>query len=268
MRVYLLSDVHVDYAGNMAWLAGLSNADYRDDMLLLAGDLSDLPRLLERALHLLVRKFSRVFFVPGNHELWVRRCKTADSIAKFDKVLAIAEDSGASTRSWQSDRLRIVPLFAWYDYSFGPPGDLLTASWTDFHACAWPRGENPASITERFLAMNPQCDPDSSRFVISFSHFLPRIDVMPDHIPVRQRYLYPVLGSRRLGLQVNRLRPNVHAYGHSHVNQRCRIDGVEYVNNAYGYPSETGISRKALISVYADDASPDSDAPPESESAR
>lgn len=262
MRVYLLSDIHVDYAGNMDWLAGLSNTDYRDDVLLLAGDVSDLPRLLERALNLLVRKFDRVFFVPGNHELWVRRCKTADSIAKFDKVLAIAEDCGASTRPWQSDRLRIVPLFAWYDYSFGAPGDLLTASWTDFHACVWPRGESPASITERFLAMNPSCTPDPDRFVISFSHFLPWIDVMPDHIPVRQRYLYPVLGSRRLGLQVNRLRPDVHAYGHSHVNQRCHIDGVEYVNNAYGYPSETGISRKALISIYGDGPPADEEATP------
>ena len=253
VRVYLLSDIHVDYAGNMDWLAGLSNTDYQDDVLLLAGDVSDLPRLLERALRLLVRKFHRVFFVPGNHELWVRRCKTADSLAKFAKVLAIAEDCGASTRPWQSDSLRIVPLFAWYDYSFGAPGDLLTASWTDFYACVWPGGESPSSITERFLAMNPPCDPDPDRFVISFSHFLPWIDVMPDHIPVRQRYLYPVLGSRRLGLQVNRLRPDIHAYGHSHVNQRCRIDGVEYVNNAYGYPSETGISRKSLISIYGDD---------------
>ena len=255
MRVYLLSDIHVDYASNLNWLASLSNSDYRDDVLLLAGDVSDLPRLLERALRLLVRKFGRVFFVPGNHELWVRRCRTVDSIAKFDAVLAIAEDCGASTRPWQSDRLRIVPLFAWYDYSFGTPGGLLTASWADFHACVWPHSESPASITEHFLAMNPSCAPDADRFVISFSHFLPRIDVMPDTIPVHQQYLYPILGSRRLGRQVSRLGSDIHAYGHSHVNQRCRIDGVDYVNNAYGYPSETGISRKALISIYDDGGS-------------
>ena len=254
VRVFLLSDIHVDYRGNRDWVAALSDAEYREDILLLAGDVSDSPRLLGETLARLVGKFSRVFFVPGNHELWVRRCRTADSMAKFDAVLAIAADCGAATEPWQSATLRIVPMFSWYDFSFGAPGDRLNAGWADFRACRWPSGLDAASITARFLAMNPSYPPDPSRVVISFSHFLPRIDVMPDRIPQRHRYLYPVLGSARLGSQVARLDPDIHAYGHSHVNQRCVIEGVEYVNNAFGYPSETRISRKALISIFDTDA--------------
>ena len=250
MRVFLLSDIHVDYAGNRNWVAALSDAEYRDDVLLLAGDVTDSPRLLAETLSTLVAKFAQVFFVPGNHELWVRRCGSPDSMAKFDAVLAIAADCGAATTPWQSESIRIVPMFGWYDFSFGVPGGRLNAGWADFRACVWPPGLDAGSITAHFLRMNPTCAPDRQRTVISFSHFLPRIDVMPDHIPAHQRYLYPVLGSERLGSQVARLRPDIHAYGHSHVNQRCEIDGIEYVNNAFGYPAEASISRKALISIY------------------
>ncbi len=73
---------------------------------------------------------------------------------------------------------------------------------------------------------------------------------MPDSIPARKRFLYPVLGSRGLGDQVTQLNPDIHVYGHSHVNQSKTIAGIHYVNNAFGYPSETRISAKKLQCVF------------------
>lgn len=41
----------------------------------------------------------------------------------------------------------------------------------------------------------------------------------------------------------------MHVYGHSHINRRARIDGVTYINNAFGYPGEGGISAKQLLCI-------------------
>ena len=51
----------------------LSNNAYKDDVLILAGDISDDQAVLRNTFQLVVQKFAHVFFVPGNHDLWVRR---------------------------------------------------------------------------------------------------------------------------------------------------------------------------------------------------
>ena len=40
MRIYTVSDLHVDYPENMHWALSLSEVDYLNDILLIAGDLS------------------------------------------------------------------------------------------------------------------------------------------------------------------------------------------------------------------------------------
>jgi hypothetical protein len=42
----------------------------------------------------------------------------------------------------------------------------------------------------------------------------------------------------------------MHVYGHSHINRRVEIDGVSYINNAFGYPSETAITSKRLLCIH------------------
>jgi len=39
-------------------------------------------------------------------------------------------------------------------------------------------------------------------------------------------------------------------YGHSHFNRRVQIDGVTYVNNALGYPNESRIAARRLVSIH------------------
>ena len=73
LRVFVLSDLHTDYEENMNWINCLSSVKYRDDVLLVAGDVAETYSNFVSTMALLKDKFERVFFVPGNHDLWCRR---------------------------------------------------------------------------------------------------------------------------------------------------------------------------------------------------
>jgi predicted phosphodiesterase len=250
MRVFGVSDVHIDYEVNAKWIAGLSAADYRDDVLVLAGDVTDsLPRL-EWCLGTLAARFKKVLFVPGNHELWVlRENHGKNSFQKFDEVCAAAASSGASMQAFHVPGLSIIPLLSWYDYSFGEPADELRRIWMDYRACRWPGGYAEKEVAAHFAALNDEEAGPAGGKVITYSHFLPRIDVMPRSIPVSGRLLYAVLGSASLDVQLRKLNADIHLYGHSHVNRRVTIDGVTYINNAFGYPSEAWMTSKSLLCI-------------------
>lgn len=251
MRVFAVSDVHCDYPQNLDWVRDISSRDYRQDVLLLAGDVSDKLALLREVLQLLADRFGQVVFVPGNHELWVQNEESGCSLEKFHAVQQVCADSGVETGLCRFDGLSIVPLLGWYDFSFGAPDRHLRRAWRDFRACNWPQElHNELAITEHFLSMNVDRLDERNDCVISVSHFLPRLDVMPARIPERRRRVYPVLGSERLGVQIERLQPDLHVYGHSHVNQTVRLGGVQYVNNAFAYPDEERIARKRLLCIW------------------
>ena len=251
MRVFALSDIHVDYDVNRIWLANLSAFDYKDDLLILAGDVTDSLLLLERCLKSLTSRFKKVLYVPGNHELWViRDAVDRHSIEKFREVCAVVDNAHASMQPYHCESLSIVPLLSWYDYTFGEPDSELLANWMDFRACRWPSDFGEKEITSYFLQANESVLGIRNHTVISFSHFLPRIDVMPHYIPPSKRYLYPVLGTARLESQIRRLNSHVHVYGHSHVNQKIVINDTLYINNAFGYPGETMIAAKQLLCIH------------------
>jgi predicted phosphodiesterase len=251
MRVFALSDIHIDYEVNANWIANLSIAEYQDAVLILAGDVTDSLRLLDRCLGTLAKRFRKVLFVPGNHELWViREDREKNSFEKFEDVCRVVEASGASMEAFREQNVSIISLLAWYDYSFGEPSRELRSMWMDYHACRWPVGLAETDIAARFASYNDKHMSRPGDKVITYSHFLPRIDVMPQFIPYASRLLYPVLGSAQLDRQVRRLDSSIHVYGHSHVNRQVTIDGVLYINNAFGYPTETRITSKQLLCVH------------------
>jgi predicted phosphodiesterase len=252
MRVFAVSDVHLDYEENRLWLSNLSDLDYRSDVLILAGDISDEIKLIEWCFISLQRKFLKVFFVPGNHDLWVNRTQGMTSFDKFRFLGELAREHQICTGVHHYGPLSIVPLLGWYDYSFGLPSEQLLQTWVDFRACQWPDTMTAADITAHFLNLNQSVLSVQNDVVISFSHFVPRIDLMPDYIPARYRYVYPVLGSAGLDKQARQLhaRRHLHVYGHSHVNRGVTVENIEYINNAFGYPSEQNISRKQLLCIY------------------
>lgn len=251
MRVFALSDLHVDYDVNARWVQDLPRAEFNDDVLVLAGDVSDSLDRLAHCLDALVRRFRRVCFLPGNHELWVVRDPgVADSLDKFERVQATARACGAATGPEVIDGVALVPLHGWYDLSFGRVTPELMHAWTDFRACRWPAGWQPRDVAEHFAARNDLARPAGAHTVISYSHFLPSIALMPGFIGLPHRRIYPVLGGARLGQQLRALAPDLHVYGHSHVNQDVVLDGIACINNAFAYPHERHIAAKTLRCVH------------------
>jgi predicted phosphodiesterase len=251
MRIFALSDVHVDYYTNAKWIENISTTDYCDDVLILAGDIAHSLPLFDWCLNMMARRFRKLLFVPGNHDLWVLNALPGeDSLQKLEDVSAIVESSGASMQPLHERNVSIIPLLAWYDYSFGEPGKELRSSWMDYYACKWPNGLREEGVAAYFAACNNHQVSAAGNTVITFSHFLPRIDLMPEYIPAKYRSLYPVLGTTQLELQLRALNSRIHIYGHSHFNRNVNIDGVSYINNAFGYPHETRIASKSLLCVY------------------
>ena len=251
MRVFAVSDLHVDYTENLEWILHLHDTDYLDDILILAGDVSDSLPMLRQVFASLRSKFKQVLFVPGNHELWIQNDEFNCSLEKFDAINDLCEEQGVQAGAFQCGDISFVPLLGWYDFSFGKPDRHLLRAWRDFRACSWPTFlKNDADVSDYFLNKNIALLNTTNTTVISYSHFLPRIDVMPSRIPIDRRRVYPVLGSSGLGEQVKKLNPDIHVYGHSHVNQSVELDDIRYVNNAFAYPSEHRISRKQLHCVF------------------
>jgi predicted phosphodiesterase len=251
MRIFAISDLHLDYAANREWLQQLSQHEYKDDVLILAGDVSDRLALLDEAFKTLTTRFSTVLFVPGNHDLWITRERVHSSFEKLDAVTKAADEHGVRRDIFRSGDLAIVPLLGWYDYSFGAADDYLKSAWADYRACRWPEYDE-AALTQFFTERNPTSSTPSLQDagqIITFSHFLPRIDLMPERIPDKHRKIYPVLGSNVLDEQLRALGSGTHVYGHSHVNRRVMIDGVTYINNAFGYPSESHFTARELVQV-------------------
>ena len=75
-RVFVVSDVHADYAENLAWAERQRQYDHGQDVLILAGDISHDTSIFEHTLRQLTSTFGQVFFTFGNHDLWTRRRST------------------------------------------------------------------------------------------------------------------------------------------------------------------------------------------------
>jgi hypothetical protein len=269
LRVFALSDIHVDHQANMEWIQKLSSTRYLQDALIVAGDISNDLGRLKKALTILKARFGHVFFVPGNHELWIRQRDCPDSMTKFSRVLKLCESLAVHTQptkvgaGTEYGPVWIVPLFSWYrkpeegeqSLFVEKQGEDLTSDiWADDHFTRWKEVEQGFRIADVFLQMNEQnLQRDYDAPVISFSHFLPRVELIfstesEHNSRPREKQNIPdahpgfnfsrVAGCAGLERQIRQLRPIIHVYGHQHRNRNRSIDEIRYVSHCLGYPQE------------------------------
>ena len=272
LKIYAMSDIHVDYPINMAWVKDLSNSDYRDAALILAGDVTHRLDRLETALTCLRQKFAKVFYVPGNHELWLLQSDCVNSLDKFNAILELCSSLGVHTQSARigtgAAAVWLVPLYSWYvkpeegesSLFLTKPGEDPTLKvWSDNYFVKWPEQEKGPA--DWFLDLNLESlEKTYDAPVISFSHFLPRTDLILPSPEERAAFKGPwvdphptfnfsrVAGDSRLDSQIRKLPARMHVYGHQHRNRYRLVEETIYVSHCLGYSREreTGFVGQAL----------------------
>lgn len=83
---------------NWSWILNIDKETHLTDTLIVAGDVThDLQKLADFFMEVKER-FENVFYVPGNHELWIRPSDAAkDSVQKFEQIMTLCRELGVYT---------------------------------------------------------------------------------------------------------------------------------------------------------------------------
>ena len=254
-RLLAVSDLHVAFPENRKFVAELPPA--RHDWLLVAGDVGERSADIEWALSTLSRKFGKVVWTPGNHELWTLPSDPVQlrGVARYQHLVAVCRRHGVITPEdpypvWRGlgGPALIAPLFLLYDYTFLRPGITTKAAalaeayetgvvCTDevlLHSDPYPSRETwcraRVESTERRLAAT-----DPGLPTIFLSHF-PLIREPTDVL------LYPQFaqwcGTERTADWHLRFRALAAVYGHLHIHGTIWRDGIRFEEVSLGYPKE------------------------------
>ncbi|REE95825.1 3',5'-cyclic AMP phosphodiesterase CpdA [Thermomonospora umbrina] len=255
-RLYAISDLHVGYAENRAFVESL-RPDSPSDWLIVAGDVSERVSDIEWTLGLLADRYETVVWVPGNHELWTtpKDPVTLRGEERYRHLVDVCRRLGVLTPEdpyplWRGEGgpVLIVPLFVLYDYSFRAPG---TSTKEESLAVAYEAGV--VCTDERFLHPDPYPTRDAwcrARIEETERRLAAKEDgvrtVLVNHYPlVREptRILrYPEF-AQWCGTELTadwHLKYDAAAviYGHLHIPRVTHHDGVRFEEVSVGYPRE------------------------------
>ncbi len=255
MKLYALADLHLRYEVTRRALEALRPRPY--DWLILAGDVGETEEHLRFALAVLTRRFARLLWVPGNHDLWSippREGRPDDlrGEAKYRRQVQICRDYGVLTPEdpyvvWPGEgpRCILAPTFVLYDYTFRP--DEIPVD----KAVEWAAEENLLCSDEVLLHPDPY--PTKSAWCEArVRETEPRLEeaaaraplVIINHFPLRQDLaILPAIprfsiwcGTRLTEDWHLRFRAEVVIYGHLHIRGRYQRDGVRFEEVSLGYP--------------------------------
>ena len=133
--LWAVSDLHTGHTGNKPVTESLYPSS-PDDWLIVAGDVAERTDEIRWALDLLRKRFAKVIWVPGNHELWTTSKDPVQVFgrARYDYLVDMCDEMGVITPEhpfpvWtdQGGPATIVPMFLLYDYTFLPEGAATKA---------------------------------------------------------------------------------------------------------------------------------------------
>ncbi|SCL26490.1 3',5'-cyclic AMP phosphodiesterase CpdA [Micromonospora pallida] len=256
-QLLAISDLHVVHAENKTIVERL-RPERDGDWLIVAGDVGEFVGDIEWALGLLSRRFAKVIWAPGNHELWTPR---EDPIqlrgdARYQHLVELCRKLGVVTPEdpypvWDpqgDDPVRIAPLFVLYDYTFRPAG-----TYTREQALARAHEVGVVCTDEILLHPDPYPTRDAwcrARLALTERRLTAERGGLPtvlvNHFPlVREptRILrYPEFaqwcGTEATADWHVRFDARVAVYGHLHIPRTTWYDGVRFEEVSVGYPRE------------------------------
>lgn len=259
MKVYAISDLHINHPENRNALLSLSS--HPDDWLLVAGDVAERYSDIEFAFSILVPRFKKVVWIPGNHELWTLpgSGEIERGQARYDRLVRLSRSHGVLTPedpyavlSFDGEQVRIAPTFVLYDYSFRPDTVACedVAKWAAEvgSGCADEFLLHPDPYPTRAAWCRARCDVTLGRLeecndgtpIILVNHF-PLLEEFA-HAPFVPRFT-PWCGTRRTRGWHLRFNVKVVVSGHLHIPTTRFKDGVRFEEVSLGYPRQRDRTR-------------------------
>ena len=162
--LWAISDLHIGHTGNKPVTESLHPSS-PDDWLIVAGDVAERTDEIRWSLDLLRKRFAKVIWVPGNHELWTTAKDPMQIFgkARYDYLVNMCDEMGIVTPEhpfpvWTDEGgpATIVPMFLLYDYSFLPEGTATKAE-----GLAIARERNVVGTDEFLLSAEPYATRDA-----------------------------------------------------------------------------------------------------------
>ena len=250
-RLLAISDLHIGYPENRTYAVALEPAD-PGDWLIVAGDVGELFADVGFVLAALTRRFARVIWTPGNHELWTLPSDpvAVRGVARYDALVQVCRRFGVLTPEdefpvWDGPGgpVTVAPVFTLYDYSFGA-GDreaalaaaraagIRAADEGRLHADPYPSVaewcRERVAVTERRLAA-------VAGPLVLASHW-PLLREPVDAL--RYQAFAPWCGTTLTSGWHTRYPVTAAVYGHLHIPGSTRRDGVRFEEVSVGNPPE------------------------------
>ena len=257
MKLYAISDLHVGFEPNRVLWEALPAQP--DDWLILGGDLGETLDHLRFVLDIATARFARVFWVPGNHELWTLPSERTgpDSLRgepRYLRLVELCRQRGVITPEdpyvrWPGEGppTLVVPLFLLYDYSFRPD-DV-----PEHQALAWARAADLECTDEVLLHPDPYpsrgawCRARCAAARVRLGAIPPdHRTILVNHFPLRRELArLPAIprfsiwcGTRLTESWHVDSRAQVVVSGHLHIRSTRWIDGVRFEEVSLGYPRQ------------------------------
>lgn len=255
-RLLAVSDLHVTHPENRVIVEQL-RPDNDADWLIVCGDVSETIADVEWALELLSRRFAKVIWTPGNHELWTLPTERVElrGERRYLHLVEICRRFGVLTPEdpypvWEGEGgpLTIAPLFLLYDYSFGRN---IAPTKAQSLALAHQAG---VVCSDEFL-LHP--DPYASRDEWCHARVRQteaRLESCDERMPLVIVNHFPLIdeptkvlwhpefaqwcGTTRTADWHCRFGAAVVVYGHLHIPRTTWHDGVRFEEVSLGYPRE------------------------------
>jgi len=254
MKLFAIADLHLSRPDNRQALLDLPA--HSEDWLIVVGDVCENTTLFKKAMALLTQKFAKLFWTPGNHDLWTMPTENEAprGLFRYNELVAICRQYGIHTPEdeyvcWPlcPEPIFIAPIFTLYDYSFRPQEVSLEK------AVSWAAKTNVICNDEYLLHPDPlasraewchvRCRYTETRLteaaqhgsLILASHFPLRYDLV--NIPRIPRFSL-WCGTKRTEDWHTRFPVTAVVYGHLHMRGTHLRDGIPHTEVSFGYPQQ------------------------------
>ena len=256
-RLYAISDLHLSYKSNREALEEL--APHPNDCLIICGDVGETSEHLRLAFSTATACFEKVFWTPGNHELYTMPSQQdgARGEGKYKECVEVAREYGVLTPEdpyarWHGEGgpCLIAPIFTLYDYSFRPDDVTLE------DAVNWAKEEGVEATDEVLLHPDPYtsriewCEALVAQTETKLADAVAQNPdaklVIAGHWPLRQDVVKLMLvprfsiwcGTKQTDDWHTRFNAKVVVSGHLHVRRTDWRDETRFEECSLGYPKQ------------------------------